>query len=99
MHRGDGGIPDFGVYRNGEFCGLAEFYGYKAHINKISVGDRLAESCWGKGTATEALCLMVDLLYAKTPIEIITANTMVENKASARVLQKNGFTLVVEGAE
>ena len=42
---------------------------------------------------------MVDLLYAKTPIEIITANTMVENKASARVLQKNGFTLVVEGAE
>ncbi|MBR0509055.1 MAG: GNAT family N-acetyltransferase [Clostridia bacterium] len=88
-----------GVYRNGEFCGLAEFYGYKAHINKISVGYRLAESCWGKGTATEALRLMVDLLYAKTPIEIITASTMVENKASARVLQKNGFTLVVEGAE
>ena len=34
---------------------------------------------------------MVDYLYTKTDIEIITASTMIENKASARVLEKNGF--------
>ena len=30
----------------------------------------------------------------ETDVEIITASTMVENRASARVLIKNGFTLV-----
>ena len=34
-------------------------------------------------------------LDEETDIEIITASTMVENLASANVLRKNGFTLVV----
>ena len=38
---------------------------------------------------------MVDYLYGETDIEIITASTMIENAASARVLTKNGFDLVV----
>ena len=38
---------------------------------------------------------MVDHLFGETDIEIITASTMVENRASANVLIKNGFTLVV----
>ena len=36
-----------------------------------------------------------DYLFSQTDIEIITASTMVENQASANVLRKNGFTLVV----
>ena len=32
-------------------------------------------------------------------IEIITASTMVENRASARVLEKNGFTLVARAVD
>jgi ribosomal-protein-alanine N-acetyltransferase len=42
---------------------------------------------------------MIRYLEEETDIEIITASTMVENKASARVLQKNGFELVTSGAE
>ena len=34
---------------------------------------------------------MTDYLYSSTEIEIITASTMVENMASRRVLEKNGF--------
>ena len=34
---------------------------------------------------------MVGYLYGQTDIQIITASTMVENVASARVLEKNGF--------
>ena len=49
----------------------------------------------GKGIATETLGLMVDYLYRETDIEIITASTMIENHASAKVLEKNGFELVV----
>lgn len=37
---------------------------------------------------------MTGYLLDKAGIEIITASTMIENKASARVLVKNGFTLV-----
>ena len=39
--------------------------------------------------------MMIDYLYGETDIEIITASTMVENQASANVLRKNGFQLVV----
>ena len=73
------------------FCGLAEFYGLKQELHKTCIGYRLAEYCWGQGIATQAVSLMVDYLFAKTDIEIITASTMVENRASARVLEKNGF--------
>ena len=37
---------------------------------------------------------MMEYLVNYTDVQIITASTMVENKASARVLIKNGFTLV-----
>ena len=84
-----------GIFENGAFCGLAEFYGHRDEIHKISVGYRLLEGCWGRGIASEALGLMVDYLYKETDIEIITASTMIENTAPARVLTKNGFDLVV----
>ncbi|MBQ1343494.1 MAG: GNAT family N-acetyltransferase, partial [Firmicutes bacterium] len=84
-----------GVFENGGFCGLAEMYGYRDPIHKISVGYRLLERCWGRGIASAALGMMIDYLYNETDIEIITASTMVENQASARVLTKNGFQMVV----
>lgn len=77
----------------GAFCGLAEFYGYKDALHKTCVGYRLSERCWGRGIATRTVALMVDYLYTQTDIEIITASTMVENRASARVLEKNGFAM------
>lgn len=86
-----------GIFRDGDFCGLAEMYGFRDEIHKISVGYRLSGNFWGKGIATEALSMMVDYLYSETDIQIITASTMVENIASACVLKKNGFDLVVHG--
>ena len=38
--------------------------------------------------------MMIRELLENRGAEIITASTMVENQASAHVLQKNGFTLV-----
>lgn len=84
-----------GIFMEGRFCGLGEFYGYRDPIHKISVGYRLLEERWGMGIATEALGAMVRYLYDETDIEIITASTMVENQASANVLRKNRFSLVV----
>lgn len=84
-----------GVFEGDSFLGLAEFCGYRAPIRKISVGYRLIERAWGRGIATETLGVMIDYLYNDTDIEIVTASTMCENAASAGVLRKNGFSLVV----
>ena len=84
--------------RDGEhFCGLAEFYGFKEALHKTCIGYRLTERCWGQGIASETVALMVDYLFGQTDIEIITASTMVENRASARVLEKNGFIRTATG--
>ena len=88
-----------GIFIGEEFCGLIELFGYTKKIHKIIVGYRLLPKSWGKGIATEAMKLIVDYLYTKTDIEIITASSMVENKASAKVLQKCGFTLVVRAVD
>ncbi len=74
-------------------CGLAEFYGFKDALHKTCVGYRLLERYWGMGIATETVALMVDYLFGQTDIEIITASTMIENRASAHVLEKNGFIM------
>lgn len=79
------------VKETGELAGLAEFYGLRDLLHKISVGYRLRECWWGHGLATEAARLMVAYLYGKTDIEVITASTMIENKASAHVLEKAQF--------
>ena len=87
-----------GVYDKEGFGGLAEFYGYRSEIRKISLGCRLAERCWGKGIATEASGLMLKYLRDNTDIDIITASTMVENIGPGKVLEKLGFSLVEHGA-
>ena len=83
----------------GELAGLAEFYGLRDRLHKVSVGYRLRESFWGRGLATETARLMVGYLYGETDIEIITASTMVENEASARVLEKADFIRTARGVE
>ncbi len=88
-----------GVFLNDEFCGLVEMYGFRDPIHKISVGYRFLERYWGRGIASEALSLMIDYLEQETDIEIVTASTMVENQASARVLRKNGFQMVVHAVD
>ena len=80
-------------------CGLAEFYGLRDDVHKISVGYRLLRRYWGRGIATEGLGLMVGYLHGQTDTQIITASTMVQNAASARVLEKNGFTRTARSVE
>lgn len=87
-----------GVFQEDSFCGLAEIYGYRTSAKKASVGYRLLREKWGEGIATKALGLLVQELLENREIEIITASTMIENRASARVLEKNGFTLVCHAA-
>lgn len=76
---------------SGELVGLAEFYGLREKLNKVSVGCRLRECWWGQGIGTETARLMVGYLYGETDIKIIVASTMVGNVAATRVLEKADF--------
>lgn len=84
-----------GVFSNGEFCGLAEIYGYSAPLLKVSIGCRLLPCFWGKGIATKTVNLIVDFLFNETEVKVITASVMPENSGSANVLKKNGFRRVL----
>ncbi len=84
---------------DGSLCGFAEFYGLRDDAHKISIGYRLLERYWGQGIATETVSLMVDFLFSQTDIELITASVMIENAASSRVLEKNGFTCTAHSVE
>ena len=89
----------YGVFREDVFCGLAEIYGCRPWIHKVSIGYRLRKEAWGQGIASEALRLLLEELLEHRQVEIITGSTMVENHASAHVLMKNGFTLVNHDVE
>ena len=92
-------VTDIHSEERGTFCGLAEYYGFKDELHKTCLGYRLSESFWGRGIASGTVKLMIDYLYFRTDTEIITASTMVENKASERVLTKNGFIMTSKAVE
>ncbi len=55
------------------------------------VGYALAPTAWGRGYATEALDVISDALFRHSPVSAIWALCVVENPASARVLEKCGY--------
>lgn len=65
----------------------------------VELGYWLGESYWGRGITTEAVKLILEYAWSSTfthvnageAIERVQACTFVYNKASARVLEKNGF--------
>lgn len=84
-----------GIYLDGEFCGIAELYGYRDEIHKVSVGIRLREKYQHMGIGAEALSMVVEYLLSETDIEIIAASSLPDNAGSAGILRKCGFDLVV----
>ncbi len=80
-------------------CGLGELYGFRDDMHKISLGYRLLRRYWGQGIASEAVATMLEYLFTRTDIELVTASTMLDNSASAHVLYKNSFTHTIAAEE
>lgn len=57
------------------------------------VGFWLGAAYWGRGIATRAVVALGDWLFASTDLERLEAVVFETNPASARVLEKAGFTL------
>ncbi|GAA0180997.1 GNAT family N-acetyltransferase [Clostridium sediminicola] len=85
----------FGIFLKNEsnkLVGIIEPMDFKKKINMVSLGYFLAEEYWGKGIASEAISIMIKFLFERVNINRIQAEVMLANKASKKVLLKNGFT-------
>lgn len=59
----------------------------------IEVGYFIGEPYWGKGLATQGMQLLVDYIRQNFDAVRLYAEVFEHNKASMKVLQKNGFYL------
>ena len=58
----------------------------------VEIGYGMAPGCRGRGFATAGVQLMVNTAFASGAVDVVRAETRLDNKASQRVLQKSGFT-------
>lgn len=63
----------------------------------IEIGYRFMEEHWGKGYATEGGAKVLDYAFITLNLEKVVAVAMEENRASTRVMEKLGMTMVDRG--
>jgi ribosomal-protein-alanine N-acetyltransferase len=66
--------------------------GQDVHRHTATVGYWLGEEFWGRGIMTEAVAAVTDFCFDNFPLSRISAEVFANNPASARVLEKAGFT-------
>jgi [ribosomal protein S5]-alanine N-acetyltransferase len=88
-------LLNFVVEVDGQFAGsIGMVPKTDVYRNNMEIGYWLGESYWAKGIATQSIALMCDVIWKGYPhINRICAEVFENNKASMRVLEKNGFTL------
>ncbi|GAB3910132.1 GNAT family N-acetyltransferase [Larkinella knui] len=91
--KGDLGLV-FGIYEEEKFAGVAGVV-LQTDIHRLSgeIGYWLGEPYWGRGIATAAIRQLVQYTFATTDLVRLFAGIFAYNKASMRVLEKNGFGL------
>lgn len=72
---------------------IGAFRQQNIHRYTAEMGYYLAEPFWGKGIGTWAVGEMCRQLFAATDIMRIFAEPFAHNRASCRILEKNGFVL------
>ena len=73
--------------------GIGIHPGQDVHRHTATVGYWLGEGFWGRGIMTEAVAALTDFCFQNFPLRRISAEVFANNPASARVLEKAGFTL------
>jgi RimJ/RimL family protein N-acetyltransferase len=79
----------------GEFLGWFSFRPPEGGSpGEAELGFRLRTSAWGKGYATEGSRALIHKGFAELGVQRVIATTMTVNRASRRVMEKTGLTLV-----
>jgi RimJ/RimL family protein N-acetyltransferase len=61
----------------------------------VEIGYWVGRDYWGKGYASDAVALLIETIRSPE-IGRLVADVFPDNRASARVLEKNGFTCMGE---
>lgn len=75
---------------SGRMVGSACFKGSPCN-GEVEIGYGVADEFAGRGFATAGVALMLQEAFCTGQIDAVTAETAIENIASQRVLEKNGF--------
>lgn len=75
----------------GEMIGTCGFVTWYRHDARAEIAYVLAQPYWNRGYATEAVRAAIDFGFASMELNRIEGRCMVENVASARVLEKLGM--------
>ncbi len=81
------------IERNNELIGTIGAYDYQSETESIEIGYSIKRSCWRHGYGSEALNAVVDYLVNYESITLIKAWCAKDNRASQRMLERNGFKL------
>lgn len=76
-----------------EFIGEAGIIGHNPNANRCVIAYNLLPQYWDQGYATEITQALVKYSFEHLKIERIEALVLQINKASCKVLEKNGFIL------
>lgn len=83
-----------GIEVDGEICGAAGIHPKEDVLKKnAELGYWVAKKYWGKGIISRVIPKMLDYGFKNFDIERVYARPYGPNKASQRVLEKNGFRL------
>jgi [ribosomal protein S5]-alanine N-acetyltransferase len=93
LYRGQGDKFQWIIQADGQPAGWITLVVSNWEHGLAEVGYALSTGFQSRGLMTEALGLLLDDLFANTSIERVEARCAVENAASRRVLEKNGFRL------
>lgn len=75
-------------------CGLTAIPGTDLKAGQVFLWFSLLPAYWRHGYMTEAVQALIRLAFSKLDIKIIEAECDPQNKGSARVIEKAGFTYI-----
>ncbi len=91
--------PVFGFWvadhkKTGDFLGWFSLRPTSSRAGDLLLGFRLRRAAWGHGYATEGVCALIKKGFSEPGVQRIVATTYEKNRASRRVLEKAGLTLI-----
>jgi RimJ/RimL family protein N-acetyltransferase len=91
-----GPLGPFFIHRAEDDVVVGEIGGGVVAPGAVEIGYAVVASCWGRGYATDAVRALVERARAADGVERLVGHTPLDRPASARVLEKAGFTLIGE---
>jgi ribosomal-protein-alanine N-acetyltransferase len=83
----------FAIRDEGKLIGVVSADSFKpGTTHRAEIGYWLAQRYWGQNLMTDAVRAFVRYAFAELELLRLTAHVLASNIASARVLEKNGFT-------